>query len=75
VEATDLRNNVTILSNRAAGGLEAGDVLAEFQRDLRAAASNPRLAAAKPTGRPEPELCAGVPLSATTSKATLAQSR
>jgi len=52
VEATDLRNNATILGNRAAGGLDAGDVLVEFQRDLRAAASNPRLAAAKPTGRP-----------------------
>ena len=75
IEATDLRNNATILSNRAGGGLEAGDVLVEFQRDLRAAASNPRLAAAKPTGRPEPELCAGVPLSTTTGKGALAQAR
>ena len=65
IEATDLRNNATILGNRAAGAPgAAGDVLAEFRRDLRAAASNPRLAAAKPTGRPEPELCAGVPLQA-----------
>ena len=73
--ATDLRNNVTILGNRAAGGVDAGEVLAEFQRDLRAAAFNPRLAAAKPTGRPEPELCAGVPLTAATSKENLAQAR
>ncbi|MBC7368664.1 MAG: CHRD domain-containing protein [Undibacterium sp.] len=63
LEATDLRNNATILSNRAAGATGAeGDVLAEFKRDLRAAATNLRWAAAKPTGRPEPELCVGVPL-------------
>lgn len=75
LEATDLRNNVTIVGNRAAGGVDAGEVLAEFQRDLRAAASYPRLAAAQPTGRPEPELCAGVPLTAATSKENLAQAR
>jgi hypothetical protein len=61
LEATDLRNNATILSNRAAGTpVSEGEVLAEFRRDLRAAAANPRLAAAKPTGRPAPELCVGV---------------
>lgn len=62
VEATDLRNNATIFATRAAGALNTeGDVLAEFNRDLRAAAANPRLAAAKTTGRPEPELCVSVP--------------
>ncbi len=62
LEATDLRNNVTILSNRAAGApAEENAVLAEFKRDLRAAATNLRWAAAKTTG-PEPELCVGVPL-------------
>lgn len=65
LEATDLRNNVTILSNRAAGApAEDNAVLAEFKRDLRAAATNLRWAAAKTTGRPEPELCVGVPLGA-----------
>jgi len=63
LEATDLRNNVTILSNRAAGApAEDGTVLAEFKRDLRAAGTTLRWAAAKTTGRPESELCVGVPL-------------
>ena len=75
LEATDLRNNATILGNRAAGAPgEDGTVLAEFKRDLRAAAANPRWAAAKTTGRPEPELCVGVPLGAK-APATLAQAQ
>jgi hypothetical protein len=57
VEVTDLRNNVTIFQNRAASELDSGEILSEFSRDLQAAKQNPRLAAAKPTGRPVPEFC------------------
>ena len=57
VEVTDLRNNVTIFLNRAASELDSGEILSEFSRDLQAAKQNPRLAAAKPTGRPVPEFC------------------
>ena len=60
LEATDLRNNATIFSNRAAGTpYGEGEVLAELTQAVRAPA-NPRWVAAKPTGRPEPELCVGV---------------
>lgn len=74
IEATDLRNNATILFNRAAGAPGGDEVLTEFTRDLRAAAANPRLAAAKPTGRPEPEFCVA-PLTGAKPAAPLAQVR
>lgn len=74
IEATDLRNNATILLNRAAGAPGGDEVLTEFTRDLRAAAADSRLAAAKPTGRPEPEFCVA-PLTGAKPAAPLAQIR
>jgi len=73
VEVTDLRNNVTIFQNRAGLERDGGEILSEFNRDLRAAKSNPRLAAAKPTGRPEPEFC--LPTTTAAVPASLAQAR
>lgn len=58
LEATDLRGNTAVINAGAAGG-ESSQILTEFQRDLRAAASNPLFAAKAPA---QMELCVGVPL-------------
>ena len=63
VEATDMRGNSTIINTRAAGA----EVLAEFNRDLRAAARNPLCAAKAATS---PEVCVGVPLATSALAAT-----
>ena len=73
-EVTDLRNNATIFQNRAASERDGGEVLSEFSRDIQAAKQNPRLTAAKPTGRLEPELCLPVAAAAAVP-ASLAQVR
>ncbi len=59
VEATDMRGNSTIINTGAAGAPGSNEILAEFKRDLRAAASNPLFAAKASTA---PELCVGLPL-------------
>ena len=73
VEVTDLRNNATIFQNRGASERDGGEVLSEFRRDIQAARLNPRLAAAKPTGRPEPEFC--LPTATAIAPAPLVQMR